>query len=98
MLEYDEVEMVSTESVVTKVKKNDGNVFMSLFSSITKSLGIGEWMTRGLTTTTLNTLFLINHWFFISFLSKNHCENYEDMKNKHYTYYVIISYQLSFLS
>ncbi len=42
MLEYDEVEMVSTESVVAEVKKNDGNLFMSLFSSISKSLGIGE--------------------------------------------------------
>lgn len=30
LLEYDEVEMVSTESVVTEVKK-ENNVFFSLF-------------------------------------------------------------------
>ncbi len=39
-MEYDEVEMVSTESVVTEVKKGNQNIFFSLFESVTKTLGI----------------------------------------------------------
>lgn len=39
-MEYDEVEMVSTKSVATEVKKGDQNIFFSLFESVTKTLGI----------------------------------------------------------
>ena len=30
-MDYDEIELVSTESVVTEIKKNNNNVLLSLF-------------------------------------------------------------------